>query len=56
MFLVEGRLLAVWALDVRGGQVAGVRAVVNPDKLVHLGPVGDANALIRRLGGSRPGG
>ena len=31
MFLVEGRLLAVWALDVRDGQVAGVRAVVNPD-------------------------
>ncbi len=55
MFLVEGRLLAVWALDVRGGQVAGVRAVVNPDKLVHLGPVGDANALVRRLGGSKPG-
>ncbi|GAA2152370.1 RNA polymerase sigma-70 factor (ECF subfamily) [Humibacillus xanthopallidus] len=55
MFLVEDRLLAVWALDIRDGQVAAVRAVVNPDKLVHLGPVGDANALIRRLGGSRPG-
>jgi RNA polymerase sigma-70 factor (ECF subfamily) len=54
-FHVEGRLLAVWALDIRDAQVAGVRAVVNPDKLVHLGPVGDANALIRRLGGSRPG-
>ncbi|WP_374969357.1 RNA polymerase sigma factor SigJ [Terrabacter sp. BE26] len=54
-FLVEGRLLAVWALDVRDGQVAGVRAIVNPDKLAHLGPVGDAHALIRRLGGSRPG-
>ncbi|GGM83462.1 RNA polymerase sigma24 factor [Terrabacter tumescens] len=55
MFLVEGRLLAVWALDVVDGQVAGVRAVVNPDKLVHLGPVGDAYALVRRLGGERPG-
>ena len=54
VFLVEGRLLAVWALDVRDGQVAGVRAVVNPDKLVHLGPVGDANALVRRLGVARP--
>jgi RNA polymerase sigma factor (sigma-70 family) len=54
MFLVEGRLLAVWALEVTGGQVAGVRAVVNPDKLVHLGPVGDANALVRRVG-ARPG-
>lgn len=56
LFLVEGRLLAVWALDIRDAQVAGVRAVVNPDKLLHLGPVGDANALIRRLGGARPGG
>ena len=53
-FLVEGRLLAVWALDVRDGQVASVRAVVNPDKLDHLGPVGDAGSLIRRLGGARP--
>ncbi|GAA2492043.1 RNA polymerase sigma-70 factor [Terrabacter carboxydivorans] len=56
LFLVEGRLLAVWALDVVDGQVAGVRAVVNPDKLVHLGPVGDAYALVRRMGGARPGG
>lgn len=56
MFLVEDQLLAVWALDIRDGQVAAVRAVVNPDKLVHLGPVGDANALIRQLGGARPGG
>lgn len=55
LFLVEGRLLAVWALDVVDGQVAGVRSVVNPDKLVHLGPVGDAYALVRRMGGARPG-
>ncbi|HET7801414.1 MAG TPA: RNA polymerase sigma factor SigJ [Humibacillus xanthopallidus] len=55
MFLVEDRLVAVWALDIHDGQVAAVRAVVNPDKLVHLGPVGDAHALIRRLGGARPG-
>ncbi|GAA1257933.1 RNA polymerase sigma factor SigJ [Oryzihumus leptocrescens] len=55
MFLVDGQLLAVWALDILDGRVAGVRAVVNPDKLVHLGPVGDANALVRQLGGARPG-
>ncbi|MDU0314399.1 RNA polymerase sigma-70 factor [Phycicoccus sp. M110.8] len=55
LFLVGGRLYAVWALEVVDGQVAGVRAVVNPDKLAHLGPVGDANALIRQLGGARPG-
>ncbi|MGZ4774839.1 MAG: RNA polymerase sigma factor SigJ [Oryzihumus sp.] len=54
-FLVDGQLLAVWALDILDGRVAAVRAVVNPDKLVHLGPVGDANALVRQLGGARPG-
>ncbi|MER7070707.1 RNA polymerase sigma factor SigJ [Terrabacter sp. NPDC000476] len=53
-FLVEGRLLAVWALEVRDGQVAGIRAIVNPDKLAHLGPVGDANALVRRVSGAGP--
>ncbi|MEW1953382.1 RNA polymerase sigma factor SigJ [Terrabacter sp. NPDC080008] len=54
-FLVDGHLMAVWALEIRDGQVAGVRAIVNPDKLAHLGPVGDAKALIRRLGASGPG-
>ncbi|MFN8218428.1 MAG: RNA polymerase sigma-70 factor [Solirubrobacterales bacterium] len=37
----EGRLLSVWALDVAAGQIAGIHSVVNPDKLRHLGPVGD---------------
>ncbi len=54
LFLVDGKLLAVWALDVLDGEVAGVRAVVNPDKLAHLGPVGDAYALTRQLR-ARPG-
>lgn len=43
----QGRLLAVWALDVADGQVTGVRSIVNPDKLAHLGPVGDAVAILR---------
>jgi RNA polymerase sigma-70 factor (ECF subfamily) len=41
------RVLAVWALDVIAGQVAGIRSVVNPDKLAHLGPVGDAASVLR---------
>ena len=41
------RLLAVWALDVAEGQVTGIRSIVNPDKLAHLGPVGDATAILR---------
>jgi RNA polymerase sigma-70 factor (ECF subfamily) len=41
------RVLAVWALDVVDGQVTGIHSIVNPDKLTHLGPVGDALAIIR---------
>jgi RNA polymerase sigma-70 factor (ECF subfamily) len=43
----QERLLAVWALDVADGQVTGIRSIVNPDKLAHLGPVGDATAMRR---------
>src|SRR3954451_17719947 len=49
----DGRILSVLAVDVRGGEVHAVRSVVNPDKLRHLGPVGDYGALIaasRRAG------
>jgi RNA polymerase sigma-70 factor (ECF subfamily) len=34
-------------LDVAEGQVQAVRSIVNPDKLRHLGPVGDLGALLR---------
>jgi RNA polymerase sigma-70 factor (ECF subfamily) len=37
----RGRLVAALSLDIAGGQVQTVRSVVNPDKLRHLGPVGD---------------
>jgi RNA polymerase sigma-70 factor (ECF subfamily) len=43
----QQRLLAVWALDVAGGQIKGIRSVVNPEKLAHLGPVGDFESLLR---------
>jgi RNA polymerase sigma-70 factor (TIGR02957 family) len=43
----QERLLAVVALDIVGGQIQGLRSVVNPDKLAHLGPVGDFPALLR---------
>jgi RNA polymerase sigma-70 factor (ECF subfamily) len=35
----EGRLLTVLSLDVVQGRVQAIRAVVNPDKLGHLGPI-----------------
>jgi RNA polymerase sigma-70 factor (TIGR02957 family) len=43
----EGKVLGVWALEIGGGQIRGVSSIVNPDKLRHLGPVGDAWKLLR---------
>jgi RNA polymerase sigma-70 factor (TIGR02957 family) len=37
----QGRVFAVFVLDVADGIVQAVRSVVNPDKLAHLGPVSD---------------
>ena len=44
----EGRLVGVVALDIAGQQVRSVLGIVNPDKLQHLGRVGDLGALLRR--------
>ena len=44
----EGRLGGVMILDVAEGQIQAVNAIVNPDKLRHLGPVADLRALRRR--------
>jgi RNA polymerase sigma-70 factor (TIGR02957 family) len=47
LFLDEReRLIGVCALDVSGGQITAVNGVVNPDKLTHLGPVGDFKSLL----------
>ena len=35
------------ALDIADGQIQGIRSIVNPDKLGHLGEVADASALLR---------
>ena len=43
----EGRLIAVMSLDVAEGQIQGVSSIVNPDKLRHLGPLADLEALLR---------
>jgi RNA polymerase sigma-70 factor (TIGR02957 family) len=45
----EGRLISVMTLDIQEGRVQGVRSVVNPDKLRHLGDVADLNALLRGM-------
>jgi RNA polymerase sigma-70 factor (TIGR02957 family) len=44
----QDRLLGVWALDIAGGQVTSISSIVNPDKLLHLGAVGDFGSLLNR--------
>lgn len=43
----EGRLAGVLILDIADGQIQTVSAIVNPDKLRHLGPVSDLRTLQR---------
>jgi hypothetical protein len=43
----QQRLISVVALDIAGGQIQGVSSIVNPDKLTHLGPLGDFKSLLR---------
>ena len=48
----SGALIVVIALDVLDGQVQAIRAVANPEKLRHLGPV--STAWHRRSSGVTP--
>ena len=41
------RLIGVWALNIAGGQITSISAIVNPDKLTHLGPLADYTSLLR---------
>jgi len=45
MYDADGRVVSVFELDVAEGVVQAIRAVVNPDKLGHLGPVSDIARL-----------
>jgi RNA polymerase sigma-70 factor (ECF subfamily) len=46
----DGDLLAVMGVDVAGGRVTAVHTQANPDKLGHLGRVGDLAALLHPAG------
>jgi hypothetical protein len=50
----EGRLIGVMALDIADGQVQGVRSIVNPDKLQHVGPVADLVSSLDDGAAERP--
>ena len=42
-----GRVINTWALGILDGQIQTISAVINPDKLGHVGPVADAWAVLR---------
>jgi RNA polymerase sigma-70 factor (ECF subfamily) len=46
------QLISVIALDIAAGEIRGISSIVNPDKLQHLGPVGDFTSLQRTGEGS----
>jgi RNA polymerase sigma-70 factor, ECF subfamily len=48
-----GKVVNTMALDVLGGRIQTIRAVINPDKLRHVGPVADAWAVARELNQAR---
>jgi RNA polymerase sigma-70 factor (ECF subfamily) len=45
-----GVVIGVMALDIADGQIQEVRSIVNPDKLAHVGELGDVRALLKGPG------
>jgi len=50
---VGGGLIGTWSFEVSGGQLAGIRGVINPEKLGHLGRLADLARLRESLRGAR---
>jgi RNA polymerase sigma-70 factor (ECF subfamily) len=46
-------VVATLTLDVLDGRIQTIRAVINPDKLGHVGPVADAWAVSREVNQAR---
>jgi RNA polymerase sigma-70 factor (ECF subfamily) len=46
----QQRLISVMALEIAAGQITRIDSIVNPDKLKHLGPVGDFESLVGSAG------
>lgn len=44
----DGAVIGVLSLTIADGRVVGVHNQINPEKLHHLGPVGDLNALMEQ--------
>lgn len=44
----DGNVVGTWTLEILDGQIRAIRSVTSPDKLRHLGPVGDLRATLRQ--------
>ncbi|MEV4099648.1 RNA polymerase sigma-70 factor [Nonomuraea sp. NPDC049649] len=49
----DGKVVNTLTFDILGGRIQTIRAVINPDKLRHLGPVADAWAIVREANRAR---
>ncbi len=49
----DNKVLNTWTLDILDGRIQAIRAVINPDKLGHVGPVADAWAIAREANQAR---
>jgi RNA polymerase sigma-70 factor (ECF subfamily) len=49
----DGKVVNTLTLDILDGQIQAIRAVINPDKLRHLGPVADAFEVVRETNQAR---
>jgi RNA polymerase sigma factor (sigma-70 family) len=51
---IGGGLIGTWSFEVDDGQLAGIRGVINPEKLRHLEPLADLDRLRAWLRSTRP--
>ena len=49
----DGRVLNTWVLEVLDGRIQTIRAVLNPEKLTHVGPVADPWSVLREVNQAR---
>jgi RNA polymerase sigma-70 factor (ECF subfamily) len=49
----DRNILTIWTLDILDGQILTINSVNNPDKLAHLGPVGDVWSVFHEWNAAR---
>jgi RNA polymerase sigma-70 factor (TIGR02957 family) len=47
VFDAQERVIGVTVLEIAAGQIKAIRSIANPDKLSHLGPVGNLGWVVR---------